>query len=526
MNNKPERPVYKRQARTASPPEEGTKNVNTPPVTHRVVKHSTAPQKLQRRWPILVALALVVVLLVTVLMLSLSACGGGATAQSSAPYQGAYSAVSAVFREEEFVGTVLPQTEDAGIEYAEETLFLGDSNTQRMLAYYDITGVTVQNGIGVVGMGIQSVTGLECVSFRGDNNTYTMPQAVGMLKPQRVVITFGSNNVGMNIDTFIDYYKDALDAIKEEYEYADIIIGSIFPVDMYRQNTAITMERINAMNVALAELARQEDVKFLNWGEALLDEQTGYSQFEYTIQDGVHLTRAAMEVLFDYFRTHSYITEDDRPTPLGTIPQIAGVQPTLVTADPYKIPGPIDWSESTSASQSEAAQQVSVSFSSYDETLDTAGGGSISGGGQAGTAFTLQMQAGGSVTVVATPAAGYEFAGWSYSVAAGQSASGNTLTFTVPQEVVADMSISVVANFRAVQSSSSLSQSQSGSLSASGSSQPASSSAPPVSSSVAPPASSSEAASSAPPASSSVEPPASSSVAAPESSAQAPASSA
>ena len=30
--------------------------------------------------------------------------------------------------------------------------------------------------------------------------------------------------------------------------------------------------------------------------------------------DGIHLTRAAMEALFDYIRTHSCITEDDRPT--------------------------------------------------------------------------------------------------------------------------------------------------------------------------------------------------------------------
>ena len=62
-------------------------------------------------------------------------------------------------------GTVLGETPDAGRSYVEETLFIGDSNTARYLMYADETGqafTTLDNNIGVVSMGVGSITSLEC----------------------------------------------------------------------------------------------------------------------------------------------------------------------------------------------------------------------------------------------------------------------------------------------------------------------------------------------------------------------------
>ena len=63
------------------------------------------------------------------------------------------------------VGTVLPQTPDAGRSYVDETLFIGDSNTARYLLYADDTGqafTTLNNNIGVVSMGAGAITTLKC----------------------------------------------------------------------------------------------------------------------------------------------------------------------------------------------------------------------------------------------------------------------------------------------------------------------------------------------------------------------------
>lgn len=312
---------------------------------------------------------IVAVLLVSVFLLPqeeemiLSQSGSAGSAVS----QQLYDKDAFQFKPEKFVGTVLPQTEDAGMDYVKETLFLGDSNTERMLYYSDVTGVTLENGFGVVGMGIGTFETQGCAKFEGSNQTLTMPQVAELLQPRRIVITFGTNNVGMFVDKFIDQYREALQVLKKAAPHSDIIIGSIFPVDQYRQNTSITMQNIDQMNEALAELAKEQDVKFLNWSEALRDEKTGYSQFESTIQDGVHLSRVGMQGVFDYFRTHSYITEDSRPaSSLKAPPARIGTMPGTITRDPKKVAGPIDWSKvaEKAASKKQAANSVTESSSS------------------------------------------------------------------------------------------------------------------------------------------------------------------
>lgn len=59
------------------------------------------------------------------------------------------------------VGTIPPETADAGRSYVDETLFIGDSNTARYLLYANETGTaftSLNNNIGVVSMGVGSIT--------------------------------------------------------------------------------------------------------------------------------------------------------------------------------------------------------------------------------------------------------------------------------------------------------------------------------------------------------------------------------
>lgn len=85
------------------------------------------------------------------------------------------------------VGTILPETADAGRSYVDETLFIGDSNTARYLLYANETGTaftSLNNNIGVVSMGVGSITSLKCEKFKGSSAMYTVPDAVAMLKAQ------------------------------------------------------------------------------------------------------------------------------------------------------------------------------------------------------------------------------------------------------------------------------------------------------------------------------------------------------
>ena len=60
---------------------------------------------------------------------------------------------------DQYKETILPESKDAGQDYIDETLFIGDSNTARMMSY---GFTTLENDIGTVSMGIQHVTSKKC----------------------------------------------------------------------------------------------------------------------------------------------------------------------------------------------------------------------------------------------------------------------------------------------------------------------------------------------------------------------------
>ena len=104
----------------------------------------------------------------------------------------------------------------------------------------------------------------------------------------------------------------------------DILVNSIPPIGQQHSNQSLTQTQVDEYNKALVEMCQEKGWKFLNSAEVLKDAATGYAKSGYVeTSDGIHLTRSAMDALFNYIRTHSYITEDDRPA-LTTIPKHTG----------------------------------------------------------------------------------------------------------------------------------------------------------------------------------------------------------
>lgn len=259
-------------------------------------------------------------------------------ASPSAAAEEHYDATENVIDVKEFDGTVLAETEDGGSEYLNSTLFLGDSNTARFLTFRSSEGstfTTKNNTIGVVGMGIDAIASMPVMDFT--SGRFSMPQSVRILQPERVIITFGTNNLsGTSTDatSFIERYTKAVAAVQNAYPSVDIIVNSIPPVSRNRSYVNVTMTQIDAYNKAIAGMCRENDWKYLNSAEALKDEKTGYAKDGYMSPDGLHLSQAGLQALFDYIRTHTWITEDDRPKPLAAVPGIIGVPPGLFQTDP------------------------------------------------------------------------------------------------------------------------------------------------------------------------------------------------
>lgn len=216
-----------------------------------------------------------------------------------------------------YADIILAKTEDGGKEYLDETLFIGDSNTYR-LAEYKLT--SWQNNLSAVGMGIQHVTSKPCMYFEGSSKPVYIAQAVAMMQPKRIIITFGTNNTNSTGAAFQQQYRNALDAIKKEWPHADIIINAIPPVAQTRSGSAAEQEAIDEFNLKLCELAKEDGYHFLDSSEALKNEKTGFSKAEYMIEDGLHLNEKGASAWMTYVRMHTLITEDRRPAlkPLPT----------------------------------------------------------------------------------------------------------------------------------------------------------------------------------------------------------------
>lgn len=348
-----------------------------------------------------------------------------ATAESAAPTAApAATAQPAAAEPAAAVGTVLPAGADAGRSYLDETLFIGDSNTARYLLYADDTGTaftSLSNNIGVVSMGAGAITTLKCEKFKGSSTMYTVPESVAMLKPKRIIICYGTNNLsGASTDAtrFIATYLQGLQAIRQAWSYCDIIVSAIPPLDKQRENTNLTMTQVDAYNAALVQMCEENGFKFLNSAEVLRDDTTGWAKTDYTLSDGVHLSKKAVEAYFTYVRTHAYQTEDRRPQPLGSIPQPDGVPANLITKDPIAVRG----------------AKVPLEFVAEH-------GGTLSG-----TTSQLVKKGATAGAVTAVPDAGFVFAGWTAS--SGGSYSSATISFTMPQNADAG-GVVLTAHFKA-----------------------------------------------------------------------------
>ena len=298
---------------------------------------------------------------------------------------------------------LLPETADAGEDYQKETLFIGDSNTVRLYA----NGlVSLQQFCAKEGIGTHAALTEGIVTFKKDNNSYTIAQAVAKMKPRRVVIMLGTNDNGMNTADFISNYTALVQAIQASYPYTDIIVNTVPPVPSNHSNYPnMDQTRIDDFNMALLTMCEQLGVKFLNSAEALKD-ANGYGNVDYYQSGDIHLKPAGLKVLLKYLRTHAYETEDRRPD-TNNIPTRAEY-----TANPSSAVEAPSSSEVVSSSAVEEKTEYQAGY-----RVDKTGGGTLTCGNESGKSLTVKVTSAAQiVTVTAVPEDGYVFVKWSDGV--------------------------------------------------------------------------------------------------------------
>ena len=298
---------------------------------------------------------------------------------------------------------LLTETADAGTEYLDSTLFLGDSNTVRL---YNNGLISLQQFCAKEGIGTHAALNEGIVTFKRDDNRYTIAQAVAKMKPRRVVIMLGTNDNGMNTEDFISNYTALVQAIQASYPYTDIIVNTVPPVPSNHSNYPnMDQTRIDDFNMALLTMCEQLGVKFLNSAEALKD-ANGYGNVDYYQSGDIHLKPAGLKVLLKYLRTHAYETEDRRPD-TNNIPTRAEY-----TANPSSA---VEAPSSSEVASSSAVEEKTEYQAGY--RVDKTGGGTLTCGNESGKSLTVKVtSAAQTVTVTAVPEDGYVFVKWSDGV--------------------------------------------------------------------------------------------------------------
>ena len=312
---------------------------------------------------------------------------------------------------------LLTETADAGTDYLNDTLFLGDSNTVRL---YNNGLISLQQFCAKEGIGTQVALNEGIVTFKKDSNHYTIPQAVAMMKPRRVVMTFGTNDTGMEVPDFIAHYTALIQAIQQSYPYTDIIVNTVPPVPADHSNYPhMDQAKIDDFNMALLEMCEQLGVRFLNSAEALKGSD-GYGIADYYTSGDIHLKSAGLKAVLNYIRTHALQTEDRRPDtnniPTRTMEYVSN--PSSAVAAPSSEAVSSSESQAESASSSESSSSESTSENKKFEAryrVDKNGGGTLSVGNDTGNSSVTYTvtDPDKSITVTAVPAEGHVFVKWS-----------------------------------------------------------------------------------------------------------------
>lgn len=301
---------------------------------------------------------------------------------------------------------LLTETADAGQSYQDETLFLGDSNTVRL---YNNGLISLQQFCAKEGIGTQVALHEGIVTFKKDSNSYTIAQAVAMMKPRRVIITLGTNDTGMEVADFISNYTALVQAIRESYPYTDIIVNTIPPIPAdHSTYPHMDQAKIDDMNMALLNMCEQLGLKFLNTAETLKGDD-GYGKADYYTSGDIHLKSAGLKAALNYLRTHAYETTDNRPDtnniPIRTLEYVSN--PSSAVQAPSSEAASESTSSSVEAVHYEARYQV-----------DKNGGGTLASGNESGkTSLSYSItDASQTVSVTAVPAEGHVFVKWSDGV--------------------------------------------------------------------------------------------------------------
>lgn len=168
-------------------------------------------------------------------------------------------------------------------EIFEDDLFLGDSITDS-LAFYNL--LDKENVIAELGFTVR--------------NAKEEIENIKSSSPENIYILFGNNDISYykRSEIFIIPYRELIDRIQTELPDSKIYIQSILPVgpDVEDEEPLFSQENIGDFNKALKDLAREEELDYLNIREIVEE------NMDLLEPDEIHMKYQFYELWLDYLQ--------------------------------------------------------------------------------------------------------------------------------------------------------------------------------------------------------------------------------
>lgn len=185
-------------------------------------------------------------------------------------------------------------------EYLNDTIFIGDSRTNGMANYNFAPRDRVY---AIDGANHQTARTEKFLILSSTGRKLTIAEAIGVVKPVRMIVSFGINGVAfMGEDTFMDEYSAFLDELKAASPDTILVVQSILPVSSAQEaeDPRMTNEVIDSYNQKLQALTLEKGGRWLDTA-GLLKNAWGELDAAYDAGDGLHFNQDAYEVLFNYY---------------------------------------------------------------------------------------------------------------------------------------------------------------------------------------------------------------------------------
>ncbi|MCC8091359.1 MAG: SGNH/GDSL hydrolase family protein [Oscillospiraceae bacterium] len=212
----------------------------------------------------------------------------------------------------EAVSVRLAETEDAGRDYLDRLVFLGDSTTYGIGYYYEqgYTELCPSSQVWTPASGTLTLSqyNIATIVYPETGEELTITEAVTQAEPEYLYITLGVNGVSfMDEEWFKRDYSALVESIRAASPDTKIVLNSIYPVAAsYAHQDEISNEKIRAANVWIEQVATDTGCRFLYSYEAVVDE-SGNLPEERQNGDGIHLNGEAFTEVMYYIRTHADI---------------------------------------------------------------------------------------------------------------------------------------------------------------------------------------------------------------------------